>query len=121
MLAFAPGAVGLARGSGAAEQRPAWPGVGAIERSGTPREGRVQGGRRPVNGRRPQIPFSLTSSARAIAAINARTRIPSECIEKVHNVLLLLRTQCSEGLRCRLALSVMQGDRSRDVRRTAIV
>jgi len=98
------GAAGLARGSGAAGGRPARVGVRAIERSGMPRESRVRGAtvsQRPP----PADSLCLTSSAQAIAAINATrarpvsARVPSECIEKVHNVLLLLDTQCSEGLR----------------------
>ncbi len=56
-----------------------------------------------------------------IAAITRCTRVPSECIEKIHNVLLLLRIQRSEGLRSRLALSIVQRDRSRDISRAAIV
>ena len=62
-----------------------------------PRESRVRGAtvsQRPP----PADSLCLTSSAQAIAAINATrarpvsARVPSECIEKVHNVLLLLDT-----------------------------
>ena len=45
----------------------------------------------------------------------------SQCIEKIHNVQLLLRAELVEGLRGRLALPVVQLDRRRDVARTAVV
>jgi len=49
-----------------------------------------------------------------VAAIRRGGVRTSQCIEKIHNVQLLLCAELIEGLRSRLALPVVQLDRRRD-------